>query len=106
MKIAIVGNGYVGLSNAVVLAQHHRVQAVDVDARKVALINDRVSPIVDAELEHYLREVPLTLTATTDGDLAYASAELVVVATPTNYDAVTSTSTRPASRAWWPGCWR
>ncbi len=89
MKIAIVGNGYVGLSNAVVLAQHHRVQAVDVDARKVALINDRVSPIVDAELEHYLREVPLTLTATTDGDLAYASAELVVVATPTNYDAVT-----------------
>jgi UDPglucose 6-dehydrogenase len=89
VKIAIVGNGYVGLSNAVVLAQHHHVLAVDIDRRKVALINDRTSPIVDAELEHYLREVPLTLTATTDGDAAYASAELVVVATPTNYDEVT-----------------
>lgn len=86
MKIVIAGTGYVGLSNAIVLAQHHDVVAVDLDARKVALINDGVSPIVDAEIEHYLREVPLALKATTDGDTAYADAELVVVATPTNYD--------------------
>jgi UDPglucose 6-dehydrogenase len=86
VKIAIAGTGYVGLSNAIVLAQHHDVVAVDLDARKVALINDGVSPIVDAEIEHYLREMPLALKATTDGDAAYADAELVVVATPTNYD--------------------
>ncbi|ACZ31864.1 nucleotide sugar dehydrogenase [Xylanimonas cellulosilytica DSM 15894] len=89
MKIVIAGTGYVGLSNAVVLAQHHDVVAVDIDPGKVELINRRESPIVDAELEQYLREVPLSLTATTDGDTAYASAELVVVATPTNYDEVT-----------------
>ncbi len=89
MKIAIAGTGYVGLSNAVVLAQHHEVVAVDIDDAKVALINRGVSPIVDAELEQYLREVPLSLTATTDGDSAYAASELVVVATPTNYDETT-----------------
>ena len=89
VKIAIAGTGYVGLSNAVILAQHHDVVAVDLDARKVALINDGVSPIVDPEIEQYLRSVPLTLTATTDGDTAYSGAELVVVATPTNYDPVT-----------------
>ncbi len=89
VKIAIAGTGYVGLSNAVVLAQRHDVVAVDLDARKVALINDGVSPIVDPEIEQYLRSVPLTLTATTDGDTAYSGAELVVVATPTNYDPVT-----------------
>ncbi|QAY69136.1 nucleotide sugar dehydrogenase [Xylanimonas protaetiae] len=89
MKIAIAGTGYVGLSNAVVLAQHHDVVTVDLDPRKVALINDGVSPIVDPEIERYLREVPLSLKATTDGDATYADAELVVVATPTNYDPVT-----------------
>lgn len=86
MKIAIAGTGYVGLSNAVVLAQHHDVVAVDVDPAKVALINDRVSPIADPEIEQYLAEVELSLTASTDGEAAYATAELVVVATPTNYD--------------------
>jgi len=86
VKIAIAGTGYVGLSNAVVLAQHHDVVAVDVDPAKVALINDRVSPIADPEIEQYLAEVELSLTASTDGEAAYATAELVVVATPTNYD--------------------
>ncbi|QAY63599.1 nucleotide sugar dehydrogenase [Xylanimonas allomyrinae] len=89
MKIAIAGTGYVGLSNAVVLAQHHEVVAVDIDPGKVDLINRRRAPIVDTELEQYLSEKPLSLTATTDGDNAYAHAELVVVATPTNYDEVT-----------------
>ncbi len=89
MKIAIAGTGYVGLSNAVVLAQHHDVVAVDIDEAKVAQINDGVSPIVDPELEQYLREESLSLAATTDGDAAYATAELVVVATPTNYDETT-----------------
>ena len=89
MKIAIAGTGYVGLSNAVVLAQHHDVVAVDLDRAKVDLLNARRSPIVDAELEQYLAEAPLSLTATVDGDVAYKDAELVVVATPTNYDEVT-----------------
>ncbi|PFG18652.1 nucleotide sugar dehydrogenase [Serinibacter salmoneus] len=86
MKIAVAGTGYVGLSNSVILAQHHEVHAVDIDPEKVALINRRESPIEDAELEQYLREVPLNLTATTDGALAYAGADVVVVATPTDYD--------------------
>ncbi|WP_425956035.1 nucleotide sugar dehydrogenase [Xylanimonas sp. McL0601] len=89
MKIVIAGTGYVGLSNAVVLAQHHDVVAVDIDPDKVALINARISPIIDAELEHYLREMPLTLKATTEADAAYTEADLVVIATPTNYDEVT-----------------
>lgn len=86
MKIAIAGTGYVGLSNAVVLAQHHEVTAVDIDPGKVALINERRSPVVDTELQEYLSRSALRLTATTDGHAAYASAELVVVATPTDYD--------------------
>ncbi|GAB2470912.1 nucleotide sugar dehydrogenase [Xylanimonas ulmi] len=89
VKIVIAGTGYVGLSNAVILAQRHDVVAVDIDPGKVELINRRVSPIVDAELEQYLREAPLSLTATTDGAGAYADAQLVVIATPTNYDEVT-----------------
>ncbi|MBO0844258.1 MAG: nucleotide sugar dehydrogenase, partial [Nocardioides sp.] len=88
MNIVVAGTGYVGLSNAVVLAQHHDVVALDIDAHKVDLINRRLSPIIDAELEDYLRRVPLSLTATTD-DSAYADTELVVVATPTNYDETT-----------------
>lgn len=90
MKIAVVGTGYVGLSNAVLLAQHHEVFAVDVDASKVALVNDRKSPIVDAELEQYLAEVELNLTATLDASAAYTGAQVVIVATPTNYDEVTN----------------
>ena len=86
MQIAIAGTGYVGLSNAVVLAQHHDVVAVDLDPVKVAQINQRVSPIADPEIEQYLAEAELSLIASTDGDTAYAAAELVVVATPTNYD--------------------
>lgn len=86
MKIAIAGTGYVGLSNAVVLAQHHDVTAVDIDVHKVALLNQRKSPIEDAELEDYLSNRPLRLSATADAHSAYAAADLVVVATPTDYD--------------------
>ena len=86
MKIAIAGTGYVGLSIAVLLSQHHRVTAVDVDPRKVDLINRRVSPIRDAEIERYLAERELDLTATLDGERAYREAQIVVVSTPTNYD--------------------
>ncbi|WP_415296933.1 nucleotide sugar dehydrogenase [Cellulosimicrobium sp. SJTW-1] len=86
MKIAIAGTGYVGLSNAVVLAQNHDVTAVDIDVDKVALLNRRQSPIEDAELEDYLHNRPLHLSATTDAQSAYAAADLVVVATPTDYD--------------------
>ncbi len=86
MKIAIAGTGYVGLSNAVVLAQHHDVTTVDIDVDKVALLNQRKSPIEDAELEDYLSNRPLRLSATTDAHSAYAAADLVVVATPTDYD--------------------
>ena len=86
MKIAVAGTGYVGLSLAVILAQNHDVVAVDIDETKVALINERRSPIVDADLERYLSEVPLSLEATTDWRSAYSGAEFVVVATPTDYD--------------------
>lgn len=86
MKIAIVGTGYVGLSNAVILAQHHEVVALDLDAEKVDQVNRRESPIQDVELEAYLRDVPLKLTATLDKNEAYVDAEYVVVATPTDYD--------------------
>jgi UDPglucose 6-dehydrogenase len=86
VKIAIVGTGYVGLSNAVVLAQHHEVWALDVDPVKVDQVNRHVSPVVDADLEDYLRNRPLDLKATLDADLACAGADFVVVATPTDYD--------------------
>jgi UDPglucose 6-dehydrogenase len=86
MKIAIVGTGYVGLSNAVVLAQRHEVVAVDIDPVRVDQVNDRVCPIEDAELEDYLRNQPLDLKATLDHELAYAGADFVVIATPTDYD--------------------
>lgn len=86
MKIVVVGIGYVGLSNAVVLAQHHEVIAVDLDERRVAQVNRRESPIVDSEMEAYLREQSLRLTATGDFAVALDGAEVVVVATPTDYD--------------------
>ncbi|MDO6732142.1 nucleotide sugar dehydrogenase [Marinovum sp. 2_MG-2023] len=85
-KIAVAGIGYVGLSNAVLLAQHHNVIAVDIDQGRVDMLNDRKCPIVDAELEVYLAEKPLNLTATTDPAEAYGDADFVIVATPTNYD--------------------
>ncbi|MFB7252395.1 nucleotide sugar dehydrogenase [Microbacterium sp. NPDC056234] len=90
MKIAIAGTGYVGLSNAVILAQHHEVFAVDIDPAKVEMLSRRVSPIADVELEDYLSTHELGLTPTLDVDEAYRDAEFVVVATPTNYDEVTN----------------
>ena len=86
MKIAVAGTGYVGLSLAVLLAQHHSVTAVDVIPRKVELINHKKSPIQDEYIEKYLAEKQLDLTATLDGAAAYREAELVIIAAPTNYD--------------------
>ncbi len=85
-KIAVVGTGYVGISNAVLLAQHNRVVALDIDPQKVELLNNRTSPISDPEIEEYLANKPLDLTATTDKSLAYDGTEFVIVATPTDYD--------------------
>lgn len=86
MKIAVVGIGYVGLSNAVLLAQKNTVVAVDISEDRVAQLNARKSPIEDAEIEQYLAEKELDLTATTDAHAAFDGADYVVVATPTNYD--------------------
>ena len=86
MKIAVAGVGYVGLSLAVLLAQHHQVQAVSTTAAKVELINRKKSPIQDAEIESYLATRTLDLTATLDKEAAYRDAQMVVIATPTNYD--------------------
>ncbi|NRP94003.1 UDP-glucose 6-dehydrogenase [Marinobacterium sp. xm-g-59] len=89
-KIAVAGLGYVGMSNAVLLAQHNEVTAIDLDENRVALVNDRKAPIEDTELELYLAEKALNLVATTDPETAYAGAEYVIVATPTDYDPVTN----------------
>ena len=86
MKIAVAGTGYVGMSMATLLAQHHEVTAVDVVPEKVDLINRRVSPIRDEVIEEFLATKPLRLTATLDGAAAYREAEFVVIAAPTNYD--------------------
>ncbi|MBQ3425876.1 MAG: nucleotide sugar dehydrogenase [Clostridia bacterium] len=86
MKIAVAGTGYVGLSIAVLLAQHHSVTAVDIIPEKVELINNRKSPIQDEYIEKYLAEKELDLTATLDAEAAYKDAEFVVIAAPTNYD--------------------
>ncbi len=89
-KIAVAGTGYVGLSIATLLAQHHHVTAVDVIPEKVELINNKRSPIQDEYIEKYLAEKPLRLTATLDGRTAYSDADFVVIAAPTNYDPVTN----------------
>lgn len=87
-NIAVAGTGYVGLSIATLLAQHHRVMAVDVIPEKVEKINNRISPIQDEYIEKYLAEKELDLTATLDGEAAYRDADFVVIAAPTNYDPV------------------
>lgn len=86
MKIAVAGTGYVGLSISVLLAQSHEVTAVDILQEKVDMINSGKSPIVDKEIEDYLKNKELNLTATTDGEAAYSQADFVVISTPTNYD--------------------
>ena len=88
MKIAVAGTGYVGLSNAILLAQHNEVYAVDIIPEKVKLINNKQSPIVDAEIQEYLTSRKLNLTATTDTKLAYTEADFIIISTPTNYDPV------------------
>ena len=88
LRIAVAGTGYVGLSIATLLAQHHPVVAVDVIPEKVDLINNRKSPIQDDYIEKYLAEKPLNLNATLDGASAYKEADFVVIAAPTNYDPV------------------
>jgi UDPglucose 6-dehydrogenase len=89
-RIAVAGTGYVGMSNAVILAQHNTVMAKDIDPVKVDLINRRESPIIDEELQDYLRTKPLDLTATLDPGEAFEGAEFVIVATPTDYDETTN----------------
>ena len=88
IKVAVAGTGYVGLSIATLLAQHHQVTAVDVVSEKVEKLNNRISPIQDDYIEKYLAEKPLNLTATLDGKAAYKDADFVVIAAPTNYDPV------------------
>ena len=86
LKIAVAGTGYVGLSIATLLSQHHKVTAVDVVPEKVEKINSRISPIQDEYIEKYLKEKQLDLVATLDGESAYRDADFVVIAAPTNYD--------------------
>lgn len=86
MKIAVAGTGYVGLSNAILLAQNNEVFAVDINEEKVKLINEKKSPLVDKEIETFLAEKKLNLTATTDAKAAYTGADFIIISTPTNYD--------------------
>ena len=90
MKITVAGTGYVGLSNAVLLSQHNEVVAYDIDADKVESINRRQAPIVDKELQQYLTEKPLSLTATTNTEQAFAECDWVIIATPTDYAPTTN----------------
>ena len=89
-KITVVGSGYVGMSLSVLLAQHNDVTVLDVDAARVDRINDRKSTVVDTEIELFLAEKALSLTATLDNKLAYQGARFIIVATPTNYDPVSN----------------
>ncbi|WP_421534284.1 nucleotide sugar dehydrogenase [Morganella morganii] len=90
MKIAVVGTGYVGLSNAILLAQHNEVIAIDIDEERIKLVNNRKSPIIDTEIEYYLSNINLNLRATSDAIEAYSNAAYVIIATPTDYDPKTN----------------
>ena len=86
MKIAVAGTGYVGLSNALLLSQHNDVWAVDILQSRIDRINEGKSPIVDREIQEFLKRDDLRLTATTDAEAAYRDADFIIIATPTNYD--------------------
>ena len=90
MKIAVAGTGYVGLSNAMLLAQHHEVIAVDIIPEKIALLNSKKSPIKDKDIEDFLLNKELNFTATLEAKAAYESADFIIIATPTDYDSKTN----------------
>ena len=86
MKITVAGIGYVGLSNAILLSQHNEVYAIDIDEKRVNMINNRRSPIIDPEIDQFLKRPELNLTATVDAKEAYTGADYIIIATPTDYD--------------------